>query len=152
MQVTHGLNPGAAFLQSVFGKRRRKPARPIPAEGSNTAVAEIAAYIAIRDRYLAEAEENPSEDALHRARIANELVRSYAETGADRLIRHNTFGRRTRSLSATVVRLCTAGSPRSQTRRGLFPQQHRRRRRPASDRYQVRENLVPAPDHRDRSR
>ena len=79
MQVTHGLNPGAAFLESVFGKRRRKPARPIPAEGSNTAVTEIAAYIAIRDRYLAEAEENPTEDALHRARIANDLVRSYVK-------------------------------------------------------------------------
>ena len=79
MQVTHGLHPGATFLESVFGKRRRKPARPIPAEGSNMAVAEIAAYIAIRDRYLAEAEESPTEDALHRARIANDLVRSYVK-------------------------------------------------------------------------
>ena len=79
MQVTHGLNPGATFLESVFGKRRRKPAMPLPAEGSNTAVAEIAAYIAIRDRYLAEAEEYPTEDALHRARIANDLVRSYVK-------------------------------------------------------------------------
>ena len=79
MQVTHGLHPSATFLESVFGKRRRKPARPIPAEGSNAAVAEIAAYVAIRDRYLAEAEENPTEDALHRARIANDLVRSYVK-------------------------------------------------------------------------
>ena len=77
--MTHGLHPGATFLESVFGNRWRTPARPIPAEGSNTAVAEIAAYVAIRDRYLAEAEENPTEDALHRARIANDLVRSYVK-------------------------------------------------------------------------
>jgi hypothetical protein len=50
------------------------PAAIKPAERQKHAHAEIHAYIAIRDRLFAEAEENPTISTLHRAWIANDVV------------------------------------------------------------------------------
>ncbi len=69
-----------------FGWRRSAAAKADPAKQMPASVkaperhqakhahAEIHAYIAIRDRLLAEAEEIPSSSTLHRACIANDVV------------------------------------------------------------------------------
>ena len=55
--------------------RLRKPARPAPeASGSQHAVEEIHAYIAVRDSLLREAEGALSEAALQRLVLANNFV------------------------------------------------------------------------------
>jgi hypothetical protein len=54
---------------------RAKPAeKPALRPQSKHAHNEIHAYIAIRDRLLSEAEENPTNSTLHRAWIANDVV------------------------------------------------------------------------------
>jgi hypothetical protein len=48
--------------------------KPVERPTSKHAHAEIHAYLAIRDRLLVEAEENPNNSTLHRAWIANDVV------------------------------------------------------------------------------
>jgi hypothetical protein len=54
--------------------RESEPARPAERLPTKHAHAEINAYISIRDRLLAEAEEIPTNSTLHRATIANDVV------------------------------------------------------------------------------
>jgi hypothetical protein len=77
MRLTHGLNP-FAFLPNAISKKRAQPSPP-PEErtSSKEAIAEINAYIAIRDMYLTEAEEVTTEARLHRVSVANDLVATY---------------------------------------------------------------------------
>ncbi len=74
MQLTRALNPRATPIESVSGQRRSHSAKLVAHGGSKEAVAEINAYIAIRDIYLAEAEEVASDATLYRAGVANDLV------------------------------------------------------------------------------
>jgi hypothetical protein len=69
MQVTHGLTRGAA--SRVVHSKKQTAARPV---GSKYAVAEIAAYIAIRDELLIEAEELRTRAKLDSVIVANDFV------------------------------------------------------------------------------
>ena len=79
MRLTHGLNPFAKVPDNISKKRGAKPASPAERGSSKEAITEINSYIAIRDMYLAEAEEVTTEERLHRVTVANDLVASYVK-------------------------------------------------------------------------
>jgi hypothetical protein len=77
MPLIHGFSPFAIFPHAISKKGLRKSPKPAERNSSKEAVAEINAYIAIRDLYLAEAEEVTTDTTLYRARVANDLVATY---------------------------------------------------------------------------
>ena len=77
MRLIHGLSPLAIFPHVISKKGLRKSPKPAERNSSKETVAEINAYIAIRDMYLAEAEEVTTDTTLHRVCVANDLVATY---------------------------------------------------------------------------
>jgi hypothetical protein len=74
MRLIHGLS---LFPHAVSKEGLRKSPKPAERNSSKETVAEINAYIAIRDMYLAEAEEVTTDTTLHRVCVANDLVATY---------------------------------------------------------------------------
>ena len=68
-----------AAATKADAKHVQTPAKPAERAPTKHAHAEIHAYIAIRDRLLAEAEEIPSNSTLHRACIANDVVEIFLQ-------------------------------------------------------------------------
>lgn len=64
----------SAATNASAEKHLQAPAKPAERTQAKHAHAEIHAYIAIRDRLLAEAEAIPGNSTLHRACIANDVV------------------------------------------------------------------------------
>jgi hypothetical protein len=75
MQLSHASPPKA-----IFRKWLPKSHKPAKAKISQGAIAEIQAYITIRDQFLSEAEKFTTDATLHRACIANDVVETCLKT------------------------------------------------------------------------
>jgi len=73
MQLTPTLSRSTKLFSTLCFKSLQKPAACSP-PAQNYASEEINAYLALRDRALAEAEKLPTESTLKRAAIANDFV------------------------------------------------------------------------------